>query len=308
MINLKDIDAKRVAEEAERRGASIKVIDPEYSIFEMSFNGKKIRLWTSITDATGGATAKICRDKHLTREYLAERNFKVPDQICVCRNKDGLWFIKKYKQIVVKPVDGQKGEGISIKVSNREYPSAFRLAMRYSNKVLLEEYARGSDYRALVIGHKFVAAAKRIPARVKGDGRKTIKELIQKRNEDFRNRDCPYRIPLDRSTKHAVERKGRKLDSVLQKGRIVRVRDTANLSTGGKKVDVTNEFPKTLRKTAEEISRAFGLPTMGIDMIIPKNMKSYNIIEVNTRPALVPHSPAPAVERFVDWLFAEVKK
>ena len=184
---------------------------------------------------------------------------------------------------------------------------AVALARQHCPDVLLEEVVRGEDLRVIVIGHEVVAAAVRKPATVLGDGRSTIRQLVEAQS---RRRAAATggesRIPLDDGTVETVRDQGHELDDVLPEGVELRVRRTANLHTGGTIHDVTPLLHPTLVTASVRASRALDIPVTGLDFLVPDVAgPDHVLIEANERPGLANHQPQPTAERFVDLLFPE---
>jgi D-alanine-D-alanine ligase-like ATP-grasp enzyme len=164
---------------------------------------------------------------------------------------------------------------------------------------------KGDDLRLVVIDFRVVAAAIRKPAAIQGDGRTAIRKLIESQS---RRRAAATggesRIPLDAETNRCLASSGYSLDDVLEDGKEIRVRKTANLHTGGTIHDVTGETHSTLIDAAIETARAIDIPVTGIDFIVKSpRQPDYWFIEANERPGLANHEPQPTAERFVDLLF-----
>jgi len=180
-------------------------------------------------------------------------------------------------------------------------------ARRYSDKVLLEEFVEGEDLRIIVIDYRFVAAAVRKPAQITGNGKDDIDTLIEKQS---RRRSAATKgeskIPMEDLTRRAVERSGYGMKDILPYGETIRVRDTANLHTGGTIHDVTEKLSDDLRQIAERAARVMDIPVVGLDFITPDvTGNEYVIIEANERPGLANHEPQPTAERFIDFLFPQ---
>ena len=185
--------------------------------------------------------------------------------------------------------------------------TAISEARTVCDKVILEEYVSGDDLRIIVIGEEVVAAAVRKPAQIIGNGKDTVRTLIEKQS---RRRAAATggesRIPLDRETERCVTEAGYALDSVLPESECLKVRKTANLHTGGTIHDVTSSLHKTLRTAAIDAARAINIPVTGLDLIVPAvDGPEYAIIEANERPGLANHEPQPTAERFIDLLFPQ---
>ena len=159
----------------------------------------------------------------------------------------------------------------------------------------------------MVIGTEVVAAAVRRPAEVIGNGRDTVRALIDRQS---RRRGAvtggESRIPVDRETERCIREAGYKFDSVLPENERLSVRKTANLHTGGTIHDVTGRLHPTLRQAAVDAARAIDIPVTGLDFIVPAvDGEDYAIIEANERPGLANHEPQPTAERFIDLLFPQ---
>ena len=174
--------------------------------------------------------------------------------------------------IVIKPLDGNHGKGASINVKNREDAVAgLEYAKKYSHRVIVEKFITGFDFRVLVIDNKLVAAAKREPAHVKGDGTHTIQQLIDETNKDPRrgygHENVLTEIAVDRDTTDLLEKLNYTLETVPKKDEIVYLKSTANLSTGGTSIDVTDMMHPENIFLCERISRVIGLDICGVDIM-----------------------------------------
>ncbi len=208
--------------------------------------------------------------------------------------------------MVVKPARGEQGRGIAVGLKTIEaVEAAIERARAVCEDVLIEECFEGEDLRLIVIDYKVVAAAVRRPACVTGDGRATIREMIDAQS---RRRAAATggesRIPLDAETERCVREAGHRLESVLPAGAQLQVRKTANLHTGGTIHDVTAETDRTLLDAAIAAARAIEIPVTGIDFIVKNpTAPDYVFIEANERPGLANHEPQPTAARFIDLLF-----
>ena len=223
--------------------------------------------------------------------------------------------------IVIKPLDGNHGRGISIDVKNQqEAEEAYDLASAASKtrSVIVERYYKGSDHRILVINGKVAAVAERIPAHVVGDGRSTIEELIEITNQDPNRGDghanVLTKITIDKTALNVLEKQGYELTSILAHGEIAYLRATANLSTGGIAVDRTDEIHPENVWIAQRVAKLIGLDIAGIDVVtedIRKPLKEVDgvIVEVNAAPGFRMHvAPSRGLPRniaapVIDMLF-----
>ncbi|HET7316800.1 MAG TPA: hypothetical protein VFI88_05185, partial [Sphingomicrobium sp.] len=204
------------------------------------------------------------------------------------------------------PTRGEQGRGVAVDLTAmREIKAAISRASTQSERVLVESYHKGDDLRLVVIGFKVVAAAIRRPASVVGDGRHTVRELIERQS---RRRSAATggesAIPIDIETERCVTGAGFGLDDVPPSGHAFAVRKTANLHTGGTIHDVTEVVHPRLARAAVQVARAIDIPVVGVDFIVPSvSLPDYVFIEANERPGLANHEPQPTAERFVDLLF-----
>jgi len=300
--------ARIIIREAQKRGIYIQVIDAEGGYFELSFGGRSIVCRESLTELTTAIAMSRCDDKTTTHRLLREAGLRVPAQLRVDNEQQALDFLNECGSVVVKPARGEQGAGISVDVRDADsLRTAISEARTICDKVILEEYVSGDDLRIIVIGEEVVAAAVRKPAQIIGNGKDSVKTLIEKQS---RRRAAvtggESRIPLDRETERCINEHGYKLDSVLPENECLKVRKTANLHTGGTIHDVTPRLHKTLRTAAIDAARAIDIPVTGLDFIVPAvDGPEYAIIEANERPGLANHEPQPTAERFIDLLFPQ---
>src|SRR5690606_37949303 len=220
--------------------------------------------------------------------------------------EDNAAFLEEHGTLVVKPVDGEQGQGVAVGLcSPEEVEHAIERARAYDQRVLLESFHPGQDLRVLVIGYEAVAAAIRKPAEVVGDGHHSIEALIAAQS---RCRQAATggesRIPKDAETLRTLRAAGFDYASVLPAGERLAVRKTANLHTGGSLEDVTAILHPQLREAAIKAARALEIPVVGLDLLVAAaDQPDYVFIEANERAGLANHEPQPTAERFVDLLF-----
>ena len=298
--------AKIVADEAMHRGIRVEVTDPQWGELRLTQGGRVIHTRESLSELTSALAMARCDDKRVTRRILSDAGLRVPRGTTAGDEAADAAFLQEVGQVVVKPARGEQGQGITVGVRR---PDALRRAVEqaraYCPDVLIEEMVAGQDVRVVVIDHEVVAAAIRRPAGVLGDGRHTIRQLIERQS---RRRAAATggesRIPLDAGTADTVADAGWSLDDVLPEGEQLTVRRTANLHTGGTIHDVTADLHPLLAEACVTASRALAIPVTGIDLLIPApDQADYVIIEANERPGLANHEPQPTTERFVDLLF-----
>ncbi|MCO7632762.1 N-acetylglutaminylglutamine synthetase [Pseudomonas guariconensis] len=298
--------ARIIVDEAFRRGIEVQVDDAAAGLFTLSLGGRRVRCRESLSDLTSAVSMTLCQDKRLTQHALQAAGLQVPVQQLAGNADDNLAFLEEHHAVVVKPVDGEQGQGVAVDLrSHEEVSQAIEQARRFDSRVLLESYHPGLDLRIVVIGFEVVAAAIRHPAQVIGDGKHSIGALIEAQS---RRRQAATggesRIPVDEETERTLRAVGLDYTSVLPAGQRLAVRRTANLHTGGTLEDVTERLHPVLADAAVRAARALDIPVVGLDLMVrDASQPDYVIIEANERVGLANHEPQPTAERFVDLLF-----
>jgi len=300
--------AQIIISEALRRGIAVDIEDEDANLFALTFGGRKISCRESLSELTSAVALQRCDDKALTHRLLEKEGLRVPAQVEFDGEVSVDRFLAAHPRVVVKPVRGEQGAGISVDISDKgDVMQAVEAAGQICDRVILEEFCEGQDLRIIVIDHRVVAAATRRPAAVLGDGRHTVRELIETQS---RRRKAATggesQIPLDGETERCVAAAGHTYDSILADGEHLEVRRTANLHTGGTIHDVTDRLHMGLVDAATKASRVLDIPVVGFDFLVPAvDGPDYVIIEANERPGLANHEPQPTAERFVDLLFPQ---
>ncbi|HWV10443.1 MAG TPA: N-acetylglutaminylglutamine synthetase [Pseudomonas sp.] len=298
--------ARIIVDEALRRGIDVQVDDAEAGLFTLSHGGRRIRCRESLTDLTSAVSMTLCQDKRLTHRALSRAGLSLPAQRLAGSAEENAAFLAEHGSVVVKPVDGEQGQGVAGDLRTPgEVQAAIERALPFDNRVLLESYHEGFDLRIVVIGFEVVAAAIRRPAEIVGDGRHSVGDLIDVQS---RRRQAATsgesRIPKDAETLRTLHAAGFDYDSVLPAGKRLAVRKTANLHTGGSLEDVTDILHPVLAEAAVKAARALEIPVVGLDLLVPAaDQPEYVFIEANERAGLANHEPQPTAERFVDLLF-----
>ncbi|HRG32397.1 MAG: cyanophycin synthetase [Saprospiraceae bacterium] len=299
-----------IIEEAQARGIPWIRLN-KYSLCQLGYGRNQRRIQATVTNNTSNIGVEIAKDKEETKYLLNQAEIPVPKGEIV-RTEAGLKDAVNYLKypLVIKPINGNHGRGITTNIQNWEQAvNALQIAKRVSSSVIVEQFITGEDYRILVINHKMVAAAKRLPARIIGDGKHTVQELIDHVNADPRrgygHEKVLTSITIDDITMKLLELKGYTLNSVISKGEILVVKDTANLSTGGTSVDVTDIVHPSIVFMAERISRVVDLDICGIDFMTndissPVYETRGAVLEVNAGPGFRMHlAPAEGLPRNV---------
>lgn len=310
-----------IVTEAKKRNIPFKRLS-EGSLVTFGYGNKQQRIRAAITGNTSGIGIDMAGDKDQTKRMLQNAYISVPKGILVFDEEELRTALHNiHFPVVLKPVDGNHGRGITTNITTVEDAvAAFHVAKSISREVIVEEFIQGFDYRFLVINYKLVAVAKRTPAMVMGDGKSTIAALIEQTNKDPKrgngHENVMTQIVVDEITEHILEKKKVTLSHVLPLGEILFLKDTANLSTGGTATDVTDLVHPENAFMAERVARLLNLDICGIDVVakdinIPLTKEVGGIVEVNACPGLRMHlSPSKGLARnvaepIVDMLFPE---
>ena len=281
------------------------------SLIQLGYGINQMRFQATITCKTSNIAVDIACNKEQTKKMLDAASIPVAKgSICV-DEEDLTETIKSIGYpIVLKPLDGNHGKGASINVLNWEDAvMGLKYAQKYSRRVIVEKFITGYDFRVLVIDNKIVAAAQRVPAHVVGDGINSIEELIKIVNADPRrgygHENVLTEIDIDRDSLELLEKRNFTVNSIPEKDDIVYLKSTANLSTGGTSIDVTDMMHPENVFMAERISRIIGLDVCGVDIMannLTQSLKENGgvILEVNAAPGFRMHlAPSEGLPRNV---------
>lgn len=295
------------------------------SKIQLGYGVNQKQFQATMTCNTSNAGVNIAGDKDATKRLLAKAGIPVADGD-VCVTEEGLKEITDSIgfPIVIKPVNGNQGKGATIGVESFEDAKfAFDEAKQYSRSVIVEKFIKGEDYRLLVIDGKFVAAAKRVPAHIIGNGTSSIRELIEEvNNEPGRgegHESALTKIKFDKDTYFQLEKYQYTIESIPSKDEIVYLKSTANLSTGGTAEDATDEIHPENKFMAERIAKIIGLDICGIDIMAanisePMRQTRGAVLEVNAAPGFRMHlepskgKPRNVAEHVVNMLYPEGAK
>ncbi len=301
------------------RGIPIMRLNDE-SLVQLGWGARRRLIRAAETDCTRAIAEGIAQDKELTKRLLRAVGVPVPAGRPVTDEEDALEAAAEYGYpVVVKPRHGNQGRGVTTEVPDaEELRVAYRNARAVEAEVLVERHVPGNDFRVLVVGERVVAAARRDPPEVVGDGRRTIRQLVEEVNADPRRTEghatslsC---IRLDDVAIAFLARHGQTPDSVPGAGQRVRLRGTANLSTGGTATDVTDLVHPEVARASVDAARVVGLDVCGVDLVCgridrPLDEQGGAVVEVNAAPGLRMHldpsegTPRPVGRAIVDLLF-----
>ena len=292
----------------------------QQSLVQLGHGKYQQRIQATVTGRTPHIAVELASDKDETNKILASLGLPVPRQELVDSQTDALKAARKLGgPVVLKPYNGNHGRGITINITaDDDVRAAFAAAQEHSHSVIVETFVAGDDHRLLVVNGELIAATRRTPGHVVGDGRRSVAELVEVVNQDPRrgvgHEKVLTRIVIDREAGMMLERVGMTADSVPAAGDSVYLRSTANLSTGGTATDVTDIIHPDNRAMAERAVRAIGLDVGGVDFISTNIAESYKsvgggICEVNAAPGFRMHiapsegTPRDAAGPVIDMLF-----
>jgi len=277
----------------------------EDSFVQLGYGKNRRFIQAAMCDRTSAVAVETAGDKEFTKVLLRQASIPVPRGEVVRTEEAAVDALDRIGvPVVVKPLDGRQGKGVSLYISTPEQmKQAFAAAREFSEKVLVEELFVGKNYRVLVVDYRMVAASERLPAHVVGDGWHTIAELIEVANRNpmrGEGHEKPLtRINVDEIMTAYLRKAGLSLDDVPPLGETVFLRESINLSTGGTAKDVTDVVHAEVREMCERAARVVGLDICGIDLVTrdigaPVEWSGHSktgggIIELNAAPGLRMH-------------------
>ena len=282
------------------------------AMIQLGYGRYQQRVQATLSSKTSILAVELASDKEGTKQILRNAGVPVPRGTVINyldELENAIEDVGGYP-IVIKPLDGNHGRGITIDIDTFEAAEeAYEAAKEVSRGVIVERFYQGRDHRVLVINGRVIAVAERVPAHVVGDGQSTIAQLIEITNQDPRrgvgHDNLLTRIEVDRTTWQLLDRKGYTLDTVLPAGEMCYLRATANLSTGGIAIDRTDDIHPDNVWVAQRIAKTIGLDIAGIDVVttdISKPLREVDgvIVEVNAAPGLRMHvCPSVGIARNV---------
>jgi len=288
-----------IVDAAVRRGIPYRRLT-EGSLVQFGWGSKQRRIQAAETDRSSAIGEAIAQDKELTKKLLEAAGVPVPQGRPVADTEDAwLAMCEIAGPVVVKPLDGNQGKGVTVNITTREHLNiAFAAAAQISSEVLVERFIPGSDFRMLVVGNQLVAAARREPPMVIGDGVHSVHELVEQVNKDPRRGEghatSLTKMRIDTIAIARLEVQGYTVDSVPKKGVCVVLRNNANLSTGGTATDVTEDVHPDLAASAVAAAQMVGLDICGVDVVCdsvlrPLEEQGGGVVEVNAAPGLRMH-------------------
>lgn len=292
------------------------------SLVQFGWGSKQRRIQAAETDCSSAIAEAIAQDKELTKCLLDAAGVPVPQGRSVASADEACRVAEEIGgPVVLKPRDGSQGKGVAVNIQGQEQVrAAYDIASEYGSEVIVEQYFPGHDFRLLVVGDKLVAAARRDPPQVIGDGERSIAQLVEQINADPLRGEghgsSLTKIRLDDIALATMATQHYTADSIPEKGVLVTLRNNANLSTGGTATDVTDHVHPELAAAAVAAAQMVGLDICGIDLVSenvyePLDKQGGFIVEVNAAPGLRMHlSPSfgkgrPVGDAIVECMFPE---
>jgi len=329
--SIKSISSVLLAEEALRRGITVKHLNPyrdDEAFLELDYKKHKEFIIGQRTSQTSLEAYWILENKELTKEFLRRKNINVAEGKVFKKNDSDkvVAYCEKIKfPVVIKPVDGAHGEDVYTNINNKkDLKAVLKKVLKKNDYILAEKMFLGTEYRIVATRNKFLATTNRIPANVVGDGIHSIQELINIKNSNPMRGDnyekSLLKIKVDKNILEVLKKQKLKLNSIIKKNKTVFLRNNSNLSIGGDSIDATDMVHPDIKKIAVKAIRSIiGLPYAGIDIMVSKNIrekptkKNYVIIEMNSSPMISMHhfpykgKTRNVAKKIIDILFSETQ-
>lgn len=299
-----ELSTQHLIAAAKRRGIQVEIIDGDSNTIRLS-RGKvsEIVMQATRTSKDTYIAPLLMTNKYVTKLLLTEAGIHAPGGYKVTSVEDGKHLFNQLesKPMVVKPLSTNFGVGITMltdQYDQQTYDQAIELAFEKDSTVLVEDYIAGKEYRFLVIDNRVVGILHRVPANVLGDGKNTIAQLVEVKNQDPL-RGTGYKKPLEKIQlglleKQTLVEQQLNFDSVPAEGETIYLRKNSNISTGGDSIDYTDQIHEAYHEIALQAAKAVGSVICGVDMIVNDietfNEDGYSIIELNFNPAIHIHN------------------
>ena len=298
-----ELSTQILMKESIKGGITVKIVDRSENFISLK-KGDKLEYVKQATKTSKDTyiSVLVMENKTVTKKVLAEKSVRVPRGEEFNSIEEAKIKAEKYigAPIVIKPKSTNFGIGINIFPDGAELEDiirAFEIAFKNDNTVLIEEFIKGKEYRFLVINDEVVGILHRVPANVIGDGKKSIKELVEVKNQDpLRGKGyvTPLeKIRLEENAELFLKQQGKNIDYIPKKDEIVYLRENSNISTGGDSIDYTDDIPQKFKDIAVNAAKAAGAKICGVDMMLEDyrdENTNYAIIELNFNPAIHIHS------------------
>ncbi len=299
-----ELSTQLLLREAVKRGVSLEILDRNENFVRLKKeeNTQYVKQATK-TSLDNYASILAMENKLVTKKILEEYGIRVPKglEYTSAEVAKADFVFHQGKPVVIKPNQTNFGLGITILKENTDeetFRRAVDIAIEHDTTILIEEFIAGREFRIFVIGNEVVGILHRVPANVTGDGKKTIRELVEWKNQDPL-RGKGYRTPLEKIRLEEAEaiflkQQGKDFETIAAAGEVVYLRENSNISTGGDSIDFTDDIPDSYKQIAVRAAQALNVKITGLDMIIPDvsaeaTDDNYSIIELNFNPAIHIH-------------------
>jgi cyanophycin synthetase len=297
------ITIKFYIDAAKAKGWKVEWIDEERNVIAIyPPNEEPIIIRNNVTELASAVGSAVSNLKSASTVLAQKVGFLVPDTMVIEENESydkASPMLGKYPRLVVKPMDGAFGDGVSTNVTTADgLKSAVEAARKHNVKskaVVVQQFCAGRDYRLFILDGKVVAAIERMPLSLVGDGKHTIDELLDIKIDSVIKRD-DYKIkPIDIIKDEIADHLGPlSLDKVLQDGEFISVQGVANLSKGGEAIDVTDEVNPALATSAVNLARLLRMDMCAVDVLSDDIFKDPTeagtvFIEINVAPGFRGH-------------------
>lgn len=294
------ITNKLIIEEAKKAGIDYQIVSEKYNLVLLTYEGEEKLICRSRIPETSGAFSYIADNKEATYDVMEYYNLSYPKSLVTKNTEDIQKAIDMIGYpLVVKPQDGSAGNGVTVNLKTKEQiEHAFDIAKKYSDRVIIQKYIPGDDYRIIVVGYKVLGVTKRVPAHIFGDGENTIKHLIDRENTSplrTENYQSPLtKIEIDDDLIEVLEENNMTLDFIPKENQHVEVRSISNLSKGGEAESLISMVPEENIKLFEKMAYVLKAFVVGIDIRAQDVTKilspeDYAVIEVNASPGIRMH-------------------
>jgi glutamate--cysteine ligase len=299
-----ELSTQLLLREAIRRGVSFDIMDRKENFIRLEKNDniQYVKQATK-TSLDNYASILAMENKLVTKKILEEHNIRVPkgEEYTLAEVAKADFLRLQGRAVVIKPNQTNFGTGITILKENMDeatFQRAIDIAFQHDSTILIEEFVAGKEYRFFVLKDEVVGILHRVPANVTGDGMRSIRELVEIKNQDPL-RGKGYRTPLEKIQLGEAEAiflqaQSKTFDSIPVSGETVYLRENSNISTGGDSIDFTDDIPDSYKQIAIQAAQALNVSITGLDMMIPDYTKeasknNYAIIELNFNPAIHIH-------------------
>lgn len=315
--------------EAWRRGLKVKyysIDNPENKMlirYSLSDGKNTYHFESSRGEKLSKQAFEICENKDETKKTLAEAGIPVPEGKRFKENSSEEEILEYAEQlgfpVVIKPISENAGKGVFSNLSSKQDVKNALKHVRHElnyTDIIVEKHIEGIEHRIFVVDGKVHGVVNRIPANIVGDGKNSIKQLINMKNKSKRKNPniASKLIKIDKEVIDSITDLGYTLDSIPPKGKRIFLRSKSNVSTGGDPIEVTDELSEELKELAVKATNAVpGLDVCGLDMIVDKENNTGVIIEINTKPMIGLHvfpvegNPRDVVSPILDYYFPETK-